>query len=151
MIGKRDGGNREKKRMRKREIEVFTPNTLSICTHLEVHAFSTVCDHTEQPHGFGQIFDGLSFPRTSWTSWCPSQVHGEGLSDGEIDPVCQGGDHQTTVQTHVLVAETKLARALPHHDGVGFLFPVEPQLTLPLKLSCLHDTASRAETTHDHS
>lgn len=42
-----------------------------------------------------------------FTSGCSSQLHGEGLRDGEVDTVSEWSDHKSPVQAHVLVAVFK--------------------------------------------
>ena len=115
------------------------PPTTHTHTHLVVHALPTVGDHTQESHGLGKVLHCLSLPCTCWPSWGSPQVHGECLGEREVDSICQWGDHQPAIQSHVLVAEAKLPRALLDHELVWFLLPVEPQLALPLKLTCLHD------------
>ena len=64
-------------------------------------------------------------------------MHGESLCNCEVDPVCQCGNHKSAIEAHVFVAEVESPGALLHHELVGLLLPVEPQLALPLKLTCL--------------
>ena len=67
------------------------------------------------------------------------------LCESEVDSVSEWCDHQTTVQTHVLIAIAKGACALPNDQLIRLLLPVEPQLAFPFKLTGIHDTANKQE------
>lgn len=72
-------------------------------THLVVHPLPAVGDHTQESHGLGKVLHCLSLPCTCWPSWGSPQVHGECLGECEVDSICQWGDHQPAIQSHVLV------------------------------------------------
>lgn len=44
------------------------------------------------------------FSCSSRTGRCPSQVHGQCLGEGQVNTISEGGDDQTTIQSHVLVS-----------------------------------------------
>ena len=61
------------------------------------------------------------------------------LCQCEVDPVSEWGDDQAAIESHVLVSIAKGAGTLTHHQLIGFLHPVEPQLAFPLKLASIQD------------
>lgn len=67
------------------------------------------------------------------------------LRESQVDAVRERRDDQPPVQTHVLVTVAEGARALPDVQLVRLPVPVEPQLTLPLKLPGLENAGRGGE------
>jgi len=59
------------------------------------------------------------------------------LCQSEVNAISKWCDDQAPIQTHVLIPVAKLARTLPDHKLICVSVPVEPQLTLPFKLTTI--------------
>lgn len=63
------------------------------------------------------------------------------LCECEVDAVSEWSDDQSAVQAHVLVSVGELSRTLTHVQVVRFFDPVKSQLTFPLEVTSVRDTA----------
>ena len=108
--------------------------------YLKVHAFTTVGDNTQQSQGLGQILGSLCLPCSCRSSRSSSKFHRQCLGQCEVDTICQGCDHKTSVETHVFITIAKLPSALADDELIRFLFPVKSQLAFPFEFPCIQDT-----------
>lgn len=67
------------------------------------------------------------------------------LCEGQVDPVSQWSDDKSSIESHVLISIAKGSSALADDQLIRFFLPVEPQLTLPFKLTRIHDAAINGE------
>src|SRR6218665_429110 len=120
---------------------------MTLTTDLVVHPFSTVGDNAEQSKRLCKVLCRFRLSRSSRSGRRSPAVHGQGLGEREVDAVRQWGDDKTPVQTHVFVSIAKVSSALTDDELIRFLLPVEAQLTLPLKLPRIENTAQEKSNT----
>ena len=101
--------------------------------YLVVHLLGAVEDIHHDPQSPPQVLGGLCLARPGWT--CRSTAHGqvEGLRQGDVAAVSQGGDHQTCRVAKVLV-------------GVPELCIADVGITMPLRVGPSAQTAMAKDT-----
>ena len=80
----------------------------------------------------------LGLARARWPRGRPTQAHAQGLGQGDVAPVSQGGHDQPLLDAQVLVRILKVGVADRRDDGV--VAPVDTHLFQPLEVAGVANT-----------
>eukprot|EP00960_Hanusia_phi_P026267 746159-Hanusia_phi.AAC.1 len=108
--------------------------------HDVVHPLLAVEHDTLLRKRLGKVLGRLCLPRPCRSSRRAAERHAEGASEGEVDPVGEGGNNKPHAIPEVLAAIAEAILHLHHEaavvsaEALGALFPVVPQLGRPLEV-----------------